>query len=233
MPDSLGSSKQSNSVWLFDLDNTLHNASSAIFPTIDSLMTRSIAQLLAIDSQQADQLRHDYWQRYGATLIGLIKHHQVCPTQFLHLSHDFELDLLVDKEPHLKRHLQRLPGKKMILTNAPANYAHRVLLELNIHSVFDRVFSIEDMFLQQRCRPKPSAGLMHQLIHELHAPADSIIFVDDTLRNLKAAHNLGIRTVHFAHPATPFSSSYSGRAPYVDLRVSSIKELSQRHHQLW
>lgn len=224
--------KQSNPVWLFDLDNTLHNASTAIFPTIDSLMTRSIAQLLAIDQQQADQLRHDYWQRYGATLIGLIKHHRVCPTQFLHLSHNFELDTLIDKEPHLKRHLQRLPGKKMILTNAPANYAHRVLLELNIHSVFDRIFSIEDMFLQHRCRPKPSSGLMQQLLHELHTPADSIIFVDDTLRNLKAAHNLGIRTVHFAHPATPFSSNYSGRAPYVDLRVSSIKELSQRHHQL-
>lgn len=223
---------QSNPVWLFDLDNTLHNASTAIFPTIDSLMTRSIAQLLKIDLDQADRLRHDYWLRYGATLIGLIKHHHVCPTQFLHLSHDFELDLLIDREPHLKRNLQRLPGEKMILTNAPANYAQRVLVALGIQPLFDRVFSIEDMFLQQLFRPKPSQALMQQIMHELHVPANSIIFVDDTLRNLKAAHQVGIRTVHFAHPTTPFSSSYSGRTPYVDLRVSSIKELAQRYHQL-
>ena len=221
-------SKQPTPIWLFDLDNTLHNASAAIFPTIDGLMTQSVAQLLAIEPTQANQLRHDYWQRYGATLIGLIKHHHINSDQFLHLSHDFDLDTHVVSEHNLKLHLQHLPGRKMVLTNAPANYAHRVLQRLGIQSIFERVFSIEDMFLQQRCRPKPSTALMQQIITELGVPASELIFVDDTLRNLKAAHRLGIQTVHFAHPATPFSSQYAGRAPYIDWRVSSIKELSQR-----
>lgn len=222
--------QQPDPVWLFDLDNTLHNASASIFPTIDGLMTQSIGQLLSIEPEQANYLRHLYWQRYGATLIGLIKHHQVCPTQFLHLSHDFDLEPHVSGERHVKRYLQRLPGRKMVFTNGPANYAHRVLIELGIQSVFERVLSIEDMFLQQQCRPKPSRALMQQIIHTLQSPASSVIFVDDTLRNLKAAHALGIATVHFAHPGTPFSSQYAGRAPYIDLRVSSIKELSQRWH---
>lgn len=220
--------KQPDLVWLFDLDNTLHNASAFIFPTIDGLMTQSIAQLLDVSTSQANQLRHDYWQRYGATLIGLIKHHGICHKQFLHLSHDFDVVAQVLSESGLARHLQRLPGRKVLCTNAPANYAHRVINELGIQPLFERVFSIEDMFLQQRCHPKPSKRLMQQLLARLDTPAHRVIFVDDTLRNLKAAHQLGIRTVHFAHPSTPFSSDYAGRAPYIDLRVSSIKELSQR-----
>ncbi|MEZ2720186.1 pyrimidine 5'-nucleotidase [Paenalcaligenes hominis] len=226
---SSATSKQPTPVWLFDLDNTLHNASASLFPAIDGLMTQSIAQLLTIPVAHANQLRHDYWQRYGATLIGLIKHHGICPEQFLHLSHDFDVVDQVLCESGLKRHLQRLPGRKVLCTNAPANYAHRVLNELGIQPLFERVFSIEDMFLQQRCHPKPSRRLMQQLLSRLNVPAHHVIFVDDTLRNLKVAHQLGIRTVHFAHPGTPFSSTYAGRAPYIDLRVSSIKELGQRY----
>lgn len=229
MLDSTLFNQQPNPVWLFDLDNTLHDASASIFPTIDGLMTASIAKLLSIAPPQANQLRHDYWQRYGATLIGLIKHHSIDPAHFLHLSHDFDLDTHIVSEPHLKQHLQRLPGRKMVLTNAPANYAYRVLNTLGIQSSFERVYSIEDMFLQHQCRPKPSRALMQQIIHRIGVPAQNIIFIDDTLRNLKAAHSLGIHTVHFAHPSTPFSAQYAGRAPYVDLRVSSIKELSQRY----
>lgn len=221
--------QQPDPVWLFDLDNTLHNASVSIFPTIDTLMTASIAQLLSIDLIYANQLRHDYWQRYGATLIGLIKHHAVDPHQFLHLSHDFDLAPHLFSELNLKRHLQRLPGRKMVLTNAPANYAHRILNGLGVQSVFERVYSIEDMFLQYQCRPKPSKALMQQITQRIGVPAHQIIFIDDTLRNLKVAHHLGIQTVHFAHPATPFSSQYAGRASYIDLRIRSIKELSQRY----
>lgn len=219
-------------IWLFDLDNTLHNASAAIFAEIDNRMRQSIEDLLAIDAAEADYLRRKYWQRYGATLIGLVKHHGVDAADFLHRSHDFNVMEHLHYEKALKPQLQRLPGQKIILTNAPANYAHRMLRALAITPLFERVISIEDMQRQQHFRPKPSLQLMQQLLAELKVSGPQCWFVDDTLRNLKAAHQLGIKTIHFAHPATPFSSRYAGRAPYVDLRVRSIKQLAQNWHQL-
>lgn len=224
--------KQPDLVWLFDLDNTLHNASEFIFPLIDDLMGQSIQHLLQMDEARADLLRRTYWLRYGATLIGLVKHHGISASDFLHRSHDFDIQDRIRSESYLAQHLQRLPGKKIIFTNAPANYAHRVIQALGIQRLFDRVFSVEDMQRQQRYRPKPSTALMQQVLAELHLPAAHCIFVDDTLRNLKAAYRLGIKTVHMAHPATPFSSQYAGRTSYIDLRVHSIRQLAQHWHTL-
>lgn len=224
--------KQPDPVWLFDLDNTLHNASAAIFPLIDGLMGQSIEQMLQLPPLQADALRRKYWSRYGATLIGLVKHHGVNAADFLQRSHDFDLTNQLISENNLRQQLQRLPGRKLIFTNAPANYAHRVLNALGIARYFERVFSVEDMLLQQQYRPKPSTALMRQTIRLLGVNASQCIFVDDTLRNLKAAYQLGIKTVHFAHPATPFSSQYAGRTAYINLRVHSIQQLAQRWHLL-
>lgn len=225
-------SKQPDLVWLFDLDNTLHNASDSIFGQIDHRMGQGIQDLLNLDYAQADYLRRKYWLRYGATLIGLVKHHGIDADHFLHLSHDFDVHHHVLAEPALYRQLQRLPGRKIVFTNAPANYAHRVLNALGISVLFERVLSIEDMQLQQQFKPKPSRSLMQQVVASLGVLGHQCIFIDDTLRNLKAAHQLGIKTVHFAHPATPFSSEYAGRTAYIDLRVHSIKQLAQSWHQL-
>lgn len=76
-------------VWLFDLDNTLHNASPHIFPHINRSMTAYLMQHLELDEPAANRLRVDYWRRYGATLLGLMRHHGTDPRHFLHDTHQF------------------------------------------------------------------------------------------------------------------------------------------------
>ena len=73
----------SRTVWLFDHDNTLHDASHAIVPAINRLMTAYVARVLGSDEATASRVRVEYWQRYGATLLGMIRHHQVDPADFL------------------------------------------------------------------------------------------------------------------------------------------------------
>ena len=57
-------------VWLFDLDNTLHNAEAGIFYIINRAMTEYMAGRLKLSEEAASHLRQDYWHRYGATLAG-------------------------------------------------------------------------------------------------------------------------------------------------------------------
>lgn len=214
-----------NLVWLFDLDNTLHDSSRSIFKVIDQKMTLAVQACLGIEAAHADRLRQRYWERYGATVIGLEKHHNVNAAEFLRLSHDFDARPLVHSERGLARKFARLPGRKVLLTNAPHDYARSVVKTLGLLPWFDMIWSIDHMRLQGQIRPKPSAALIRQVLAKLGTPASQVILVEDTLKNLKSARQHGLRTVHVFHPGTPFSAQHSGRDSYVNLRVSSLTQL--------
>ena len=84
--------------------------------------------------------------RYGATLLGLVRHHGIDPADFLRVVHTFaDLQSMLRAERGLARMLRALPGRKIVLTNAPTLYARAVLAELGIGKLFERVIAIEDM----------------------------------------------------------------------------------------
>jgi putative hydrolase of the HAD superfamily len=227
-----GQPNEAERVWLFDLDNTLHDCSKGIFKAIDGAMASAVATSLALDADAANALRTHYWKRYGATVIGMVRHHGVDAATFLKLSHDFEVAPLVHSETGLAHKLKLLRGRKILLTNAPLDYAREVLKTLGILHHFECVWAIDHMNLQGTLRPKPSLALMRQIVARLKVPARRVVLVEDTLRNLKGARQVGMRTVHIFHPGTPFSSMHNGRSLYVDLKVKSIGRLLAGSHGL-
>ncbi len=212
-------------MWLFDLDNTLHDCSKGIFQAIDGAMAHAVASTLALQADAADALRKSYWQRYGATVIGMVRHHGIDASAFLALSHNFQIAPLVRAEYGLGRKLRLLKGRKILLTNAPLGYAREVLKTLGILHHFECLWAIDQMTIQGQMRPKPSFALMRQVLARLGVPACQVVLVEDTLRNLKSARRAGMGTVHVFHPGTPFSSPHRGRSHYVDLRVNSVGQL--------
>ena len=107
------------SVWFFDLDDTLHDASHAILATIDRRMTDYVVHHLELEEPDANQLRLTYWRRYGATLLGLTRHHAVDPHHFLEDVHDIPLDRIAPDD-RLSRLLERLPGRRFVFTHQSA-----------------------------------------------------------------------------------------------------------------
>jgi len=201
-------------VWLFDLDNTLHNTSAHIFPRINAAMTAYIAELLQMDMQAANALRLRYWRRYGATLTGLIRHHDADPHHFLHHTHQFpDLHQLLVFERALHGMLRRLPGRKIVVSNGPQAYVNAVLTQMKITSLFERICGVEQLRLQ----PKPAPRGFRHLLHTLGVPATQCILVEDSLENLRAAKALGMRTV--------WISRMHGKPAYVDVKLRSILAL--------
>ena len=221
----------SDIVWLFDLDNTLHDCSRHIFQAIDRAMSDTMMQWLDLDLASADRLRLDYWRRYGATAIGLELHHGIPAADFLAASHSFDIAPLVHAEGGLRQKLAALPGRKIVLTNAPHDYARVVLSTLGILQEFERIWAIDHMRLQGRLKPKPSTAMLRQLLVRLRVPARQVVLVDDTLKNLRSAKSLGMRTVHCDHPGTPHNPLQHGRSPYVDLRVTQVGQLLTTLHR--
>ena len=235
--------------WLFDLDNTLHDASHAIFPAINANMNAYMAQVLGSDGVPTDAatvnaVRVAYWRRYGATLLGMVKHHQVRQEDFLHAAHQFDdLARMIRAEHGVVRMLGRLPGRKILLTNAPQRYSREVLRMLGLHRHFAKHIAIESMRVHGRLQPKPSKPLLRKLLARERIAAHRCILVEDTVATLKAAKSLGVRTAwitrYLARPAgfpAGMAASEPGmltkRPVYVDVKVKSIGGLSKSLRQL-
>lgn len=212
-------------VWFFDLDNTLHDASHAIFAAIDSRMTAYVEKHLAVGREQANQLRLTYWRRYGATMLGLMRHHAVDPHHFLRETHDFDVPQLLRAERGLVRLFARLPGRKVLLTNAPEAYAAAVLRELSLHRHVRVRYAIEHMRVHGTFRPKPSQSMLRHMLARERATRGSAILVEDSAINLKAARAAGFRTVLVRGRQAPGRKLHNGRGPYVGLRVRSVLDL--------
>ena len=76
--------------WIFDLDNTLYPAECNLFAQIDERMGSFIAELLDVDRAQARKVQKDYYFRYGTTLNGLMREHQLDPHIYLDYVHDID-----------------------------------------------------------------------------------------------------------------------------------------------
>ena len=201
-------------VWIFDLDNTLHDATAHIFPYINRSMTAYLQQHLQLDEQAANALRRHYWQRYGATLSGMMKHHATDPEHFLWHTHQFPaLSQMVQRVTRLRHVLQRLPGRKLVFSNAPQHYAQNVLALLRIDDLFDDVFAIE----HARYQPKPQLAGFVRLMRKHRLIPARCVMVEDSAENLQTAKRLGMRTVWV---------NASARLPaYVDVKIRHVMAL--------
>lgn len=207
----------SRRVWIFDLDNTLHDARPHIFPAMHVQMNDWLRGNLGLDEEGANALRRGFWEKYGTTLAGLVRHYATDPRKFIMATHRFPaLADLVVKENALRHALARLSGKKVIFSNAPRHYVDGVVKALGIARFFDAIYTIEST----RYRPKPAFHGFHVLLRAHNLDPHRCVFVDDVLENLQAARRLGIATV--------WVSKGLGRPRYVDLRIASVLELPRR-----
>jgi putative hydrolase of the HAD superfamily len=240
--------------WLFDLDDTLHDASGAVMPVLNQAMTDYVARHLGLPAEEASALRAHYWRRYGATLLGLVRHHGVRAAHFLTETHQ-----LSGMEQRLRTHrgdiaaLRRLPGVKLIVTNAPAHHARRVLRALRLHRLFDGVVSIEDMRMfahadahraLEGLRPKPDARMFRALLVRLGrrygVRPHHCTLVEDTLAHQRAAMRVGMRTAWMqryiarsrrtveasSHLQEKSRQRLSRKPPYVYARIENIRRLT-------
>lgn len=179
--------------WVFDLDNTLYPPSVGLFPQIQNRMTGWVMDRLNLDRAEADALRQTYWARYGTTLSGLMREHDINPLPFLDYVHDIDFSELTP-DPELRSRIANLPGRRIVYTNADTAYAHRVLAGRGLDGLFDAVYGVEDAgFL-----PKPERQAFERIFAmDGLDPSYAAMFEDDP-KNLRAPHEMGMKTVYVA-----------------------------------
>lgn len=176
--------------WIFDLDNTLYPADCGIFDRIDRRMTEFVAQHLSLPMDAAKQIQKDLYRVHGTTLNGLIVRHGVDPELYLDYVHDIDLsDLMPDRDLSLA--IKRLPGRRFIFTNGCRKHAARIVARLGLTGLFDTIWDIRTIGFV----PKPDTRAYNMVVTQAGIiPAKTAMF-DDIVRNLAAAHALGMTTV--------------------------------------
>lgn len=176
--------------WVFDLDNTLYLEKCNLFSLIDIKMGEYLSNFLQVDKTEAKRVQKDYFVRFGTTLRGLIKVHNVDPEDFLNFVHDIDLSPL-EENPLLANKLGTLLGKKVVFTNGDLPYATRVLERIGIAKEIDGIFDIA----KANYIPKPNVKAFEAFIREFDINPKNAVMFEDMARNLIPAAKLGMTTV--------------------------------------
>jgi len=201
--------------WLFDLDNTLYSGDTKVFDQVDKKMSKFISEKLKVSEEEAKKIQKNYFHEYNTTLNGMIKNHDIDATEFLEFVHDVNLDFL-KKDEFLGNQINKLNGKKIIFTNGSKAHAANVTGKIGIDKLFDGVFDIVDSDFY----PKPSMEPYKKIIENYNIEPEYCIFFEDIARNLKPAHELGMKTVWIKNKE-PWAAEYSD-AEFINYRTDNL-----------
>ena len=176
--------------WVFDLDNTLYPHHLNLWEQVDMRIRDYIAEFLKLTHEEAFRLQKDYYKRYGTSMRGLMTEHGMSADEFLAYVHKIDHSPLVPN-PALGDALEKLPGRKLILTNGTREHANAVMQRLEIDRHFEDVFDI----VAGELEPKPLPQTYDRFLarHGVD-PAHAAMF-EDLARNLEVPHRLGMTTV--------------------------------------
>ncbi len=201
--------------WVFDLDNTLYPHDARVWPQVDERITLYIANLFGLDGLSARALQKFFYHKHGTTLRALMEDYQVDPYDFLDFAHDIDHSA-IELNASLGAAIERLPGRKLILTNGSRRHAENVARKLGVLDHFEDVFDIAASDFV----PKPERRAYETFL-DRHGvdPSRSAMF-EDIAKNLVVPHDMGMTTV-LVVPKTidPFRESFEQeavQAPHID-----------------
>jgi putative hydrolase of the HAD superfamily len=207
--------------WIFDLDNTLYPHEARVWPQVDERITLYLMQHFQMDGLSARALQKHYYHRYGTTLRGLMEEEGIDPAHFLDFAHDIDHSA-IELNPLLGDAIEKLPGRKLILTNGSRKHAESVAMKLGIFDHFDDVFDIEAAGFT----PKPDRRA-YEIFLERHEvePSRAAMF-EDIAKNLVVPHDLGMTTC-LVLPKTvdPFRDAFEQEvvsAPHIDHTTTDL-----------
>jgi putative hydrolase of the HAD superfamily len=176
--------------WVFDLDNTLYPHHVNLWQQVDVRIRDYIARFLDLTHDEAFRLQKDYYKRYGTTMRGMMVEHGMRPDDFLDYVHQID-HTPIQPNPALGRALERLPGRKLILTNGTRTHADAVMRRLGVHEQFEDVFDI----VAGELEPKPLPQTYDRFLARHRVDPRKAALFEDLARNLEVPHALGMTTV--------------------------------------
>ena len=207
--------------WIFDLDNTLYSHEARVWPQVDERITLYIMRMFGLDGLSARALQKFFYHRHGTTLRALMDDYGVDAEDFLDFAHDIDHSA-IELNPALGDAIERLAGRKLILTNGSRKHAAAVATKLGIFDHFEDVFDI----IAADFVPKPDRRAYDSFLRRHGVDPTRAAMFEDIAKNLVVPHDLGMTTC-LVVPKTldPFRDAFEQEAveaPHVDHVTSDL-----------
>ena len=244
---------------VFDVDDTLYDVASGFTAhrNGDAVHQFMIERLRFPSVEAAAAVRDEYFEKYHSTVKALtIAEAEGVLPEGVHFEATqlaewwaMRLDFARYLVPNVKLidSLRRSPLRLVAFTNAPKRYAIAVLEALQLREFFpdERLFGVEDVMALTPpcCKPEPAA-FSHVLAASGCTAAEAVM-IEDSMKNVRAAKAIGMRTVLVRGLASGDSASKAaseatkpGDAPNeadaaVDAAVAEVSELEVVLPGLW
>lgn len=151
---------------------------SKVQDKLSDLIDTYLEKHLSLSRTAAEKLHAEYFKKYGQTLEGLVRHHEVDALHYNSQVDDaLPLETLLKPNPDLRTLLQRIDTSKVrlwLLTNAYITHATRVLKILGIDDLFEGVTFCDYEQLPFIC--KPQVGMFGKAMREAGVEAASTCY---------------------------------------------------------
>lgn len=216
---------------IFDMDNTLYTASSAMDAGITQRMMECVMDFFHCSYEEAVEIRQKRVRNFSTTLEWL-RNEGLTDVEgfFRHVHPENEADEL-EKDLDLRPFLQSIKIPKIICTNAPREHAERVLNKLNVKDLFLEICDIRDFnFLG-----KPYSSAFKKAMQKAGGTIENSIFIDDMLKYTDGWESLGGTAIlvgnkngHHLNPeAAAAKNTEKPKHPGKTLRIESIYKLPE------
>ena len=173
---------------LCDLDNTLYPASSGMEDRMVQGMNDFVCRWFGVGLAEAQKIRRRYRERYGSSLRGLLVEGGLPDAErYLEAIHPQDVGEILAPDPGLARTLTDIRLRRVVLTNAPAEHATRVMRFLGVEDQFERVFDIRFSDYVG----KPDHGVFRKVLAELAAEPAEAELVDDGPQHVRSFRLMG------------------------------------------
>lgn len=210
---------------IWDLDNTLYKFNhDQIEMWHRGVCTAMGNKGVALSFDEAMELARKGWDEHRDSNHYFCKEHGICAREahigmFEFLNHDFIVPC--ETTPGLMRAMRH--HRHAIVTYATKDWARRILDHTGLAEFFRPEFIIgaEDYDFEDKA--DSPRGILTMLDKLGSDPAETL-FVEDTLPNLKPAHEQGVITAYLHHNRP----GNDNPPPYVDIAVTDTPELLQK-----
>ena len=181
-------------LWVFDNDGTLYD-DSGTQKNFMEIFSGYSSSLLGVTSEevvpQLTKLKNKWDTEFS--IIALMKEFGIDYSEMVNKTYlmvDFEKCNVPEFDSVRKKALSEISAEKIVFTNNHSVFARRVLSRIGLDGHFSDFVGMEEAKFFGK--PDPRA---FKIIEDRHPGYDRIIFCDDSLKNLDAAHQMGWTTI--------------------------------------
>jgi len=205
---------------IWDLDNTLYRFNTLFEDACNHIAGRTARALgVDIDDALATKMAEESFAKHGYSMRVFLEQHDLCNVDVHHEFHKHLDEKILDKSHELVEIFKQSKLQHVIVTHGSRHWAERALDHLDLRQFFpdERIFGLEDYGFQKK---DESRFVFEMTMELLGLEASQMIMAEDTVRNLRHPHDLGMKTVLVHHGRLPKED-----LPHVHHMVHSAEDI--------